>query len=178
MVALVTFVTHGLWSGWERGLLQGLAVVLIACPCALGLATPLAVWSALGRAAGAQVLFRSGDALERLAEVRAVRFDKTGTLTTGTPAVTTLACEAGADRDDVILRATLLADASSHVLARAIVRSLGRPAAGLAEDVDRRPSVRRAGDRGQRGDRRISHSDVPRQPPSSRGERTGSWPGA
>jgi len=132
VVALVTFVTHGLSSGWERGLLQGLAVVLIACPCALGLATPLAVWTALGRAAGAQVLFRSGDALERLAEVRAVRFDKTGTLTTGTPAVTTLACEAGADRDDIVLRATLLADASSHVLARAIVRSLGRPAAGLA----------------------------------------------
>jgi heavy metal translocating P-type ATPase len=132
VVALVTFVAHGLWSGWERGLLQALAVVLIACPCALGLATPLAVWSALGRAAGAQVLFRSGDALERLSEVRAVRFDKTGTLTTGTPAVTTLTCEAGADRDEVILRAALLAQASSHVLARAIVRSLGRAAAGLA----------------------------------------------
>ena len=86
LVAVATFVTHGVWSGWERGLLQGLAVVLIACPCALGLATPLAVWSALGRAAGRQVLFRSGDALERLALVRAVRFDKTGTLTTGAPA--------------------------------------------------------------------------------------------
>ena len=132
VVALGTFVSHGLLSGWERGLLQGLAVVLIACPCALGLATPLAVWSALGRAAGAQVLFRSGDALERLAGVRAVRFDKTGTLTTGTPTVTALECEAGADRNDVILRATVLADASTHVLARAILRSLARPGSGPA----------------------------------------------
>ena len=70
--------------------MAGLAVSLIACPCALGLATPLAVWSAIGQAAGHQVLFRSGEALERLAEVKAVRFDKTGTLTTGTAAVQSL----------------------------------------------------------------------------------------
>ena len=67
--------------------MAGLAVSLIACPCALGLATPLAVWSAIGQAASHQVLFRSGEALERLAEIGAVRFDKTGTLTTGTAAV-------------------------------------------------------------------------------------------
>ena len=69
-VAIVTFgVPLGVGS-FERGCWAALAVVLIACPCALGLAAPLAIWSALGNAAGQGVLFRSGEALERLAEVR------------------------------------------------------------------------------------------------------------
>jgi heavy metal translocating P-type ATPase len=120
-IALATFLVHGLRFGWDHGVLQGLAVVLIACPCALGLATPLAVWSALGRAAGAQVLFRSGEALEQLAGIRAIRFDKTGTLTTGAPAVAELTCESAAERPEVERRAASLAAGSSHALARAIL---------------------------------------------------------
>jgi heavy metal translocating P-type ATPase len=120
-IAIATFFTHGLRSGWEQGLLQGLAVVLIACPCALGLATPLAVWTALGRAADSQVVFRSGEALEQLAGIRAIRFDKTGTLTTGAPEVVGLTCESDAERPEIERRAAAMASGSSHVLARAIL---------------------------------------------------------
>ncbi|MFO0950298.1 MAG: heavy metal translocating P-type ATPase [Isosphaeraceae bacterium] len=132
LVALCTFAYHGFYSGWERGLLQGLAVVLIACPCALGLATPLAVWSALGRAAGSQVLFRSGEALERLAAVRAVRFDKTGTLTTGEPRVAGLDCENPTGAAEAERRAGLLASSSTHVLSRAVLGFAGPVAPGGA----------------------------------------------
>lgn len=123
-IALATFAAHAWIGGLERGLLQGLAVLLIACPCALGLATPLAVWTALGRAAGEQVLFRSAESFERLASIEAVRFDKTGTLTTGTPTVARYS-SAEADERQVMRRARALGSASSHVLARAILRFAG-----------------------------------------------------
>ena len=76
-------LAHTLHAGFEQGLLASLSIVLIACPCGLALATPMAVWSALGAATHAQILFSSGDALERLAAVDQIFFDKTGTLTTG-----------------------------------------------------------------------------------------------
>ena len=90
--ATIAFAIVGASWGLERGgveeaIMTALAVMLIACPCALGIATPLAVWVGLGRAAREGVLFRTGDALEALAKVNAVCFDKTGTLTTGVPAV-------------------------------------------------------------------------------------------
>ena len=73
LIALGAAAYHTWRIGPEEGILVGLAVLLIACPCALGLATPLAVWTALGQAARAQVLFRSGEALEKLASVKALR---------------------------------------------------------------------------------------------------------
>jgi P-type E1-E2 ATPase len=88
VIAVAAGVWHGVADGADRGILVGLAVVLIACPCALGLATPMAIWSALGRAADLQVVFRSGAVIERLAQVATVCFDKTGTLTRGLPEVT------------------------------------------------------------------------------------------
>jgi Cu+-exporting ATPase len=72
-------------EGIEAGIMRFLAVLLISCPCALGLATPMAIWVALGHAARRGILFRTADALEILARVRCVCFDKTGTLTTGKP---------------------------------------------------------------------------------------------
>ena len=91
LLAVVVTAWHGTASGFEQGVLAGLAVVLIACPCALGLATPLAIWTGMGRAAQRQVLFRSVEALEQLARVTTVRLDKTGTLTTGEASVESLA---------------------------------------------------------------------------------------
>ena len=85
VLAVAVFFAHAWHAGFERGLMASLAVLLIACPCALGVATPMAVWNALATASRAGVLFRNGESLERLATVRAVRFDKTGTLTTGAP---------------------------------------------------------------------------------------------
>ncbi len=120
VIALLAFGVHWAYGSLESGLWAGLAVGLIACPCALGLAAPLAVWSALGNAAGQRVLFRSGEALERLAEVAAVRFDKTGTLTTGAATVSRCLCE-DASTATVLQRAASLASSSSHALSRAIV---------------------------------------------------------
>ncbi len=133
VLALGTAAWHTLHAGADQGILSGLAVLLIACPCALGLATPMAVWAALGQAARAGVLFRSGEALERLAAVRAVRFDKTGTLTTGTPAVVELAIAREEERPAVLRLAGLLASASSHCIALAVRRFVAAPVRGLAD---------------------------------------------
>ena len=176
-LAVLAFALHWAFGSLEEGLMAGLAVSLIACPCALGLATPLAVWSAIGQAASHQVLFRSGEALERLAEVGAVRFDKTGTLTTGTAAVQSLTAEHPDDRDLVPARAAALAASTSHALSAAIVEhhaAQTRPADG-----------RRAGSRGRRP-RRGRHRlrpwreilDIAWQPFAHGGAGAAPWPQA
>ena len=103
-------------------MLAGMAVLLIACPCALGLATPMAVWLALGRASQSQVLFRHGDSLEKLAGVRTMFFDKTGTLSSGECEVVHMQAADEDSRDVVIERAGGLARASNHPYAMAIAR--------------------------------------------------------
>lgn len=120
LVAVAAFVVHGLRVDWNYGLLTALSVVLIACPCSLALATPLAVWTALGTAAKRGVLFRSGAALETFSAVRAIRWDKTGTLTTGSPRVEQLLCEDEDDRTAVEGWSAMLSQASHHVFSRAI----------------------------------------------------------
>ena len=125
-VAAGTLAYH-LWQGHiETAVMASLAVLLIACPCALGLATPMAVWAALGNATRRGVLFRHGEALERLATIQAVRFDKTGTLTTGSPRVAGFDVDDEGDRDEVERRALRLAGASAHVFSQAIVRHHGQ----------------------------------------------------
>jgi heavy metal translocating P-type ATPase len=81
LTALGTFAYWSLAADWEAGLFNAMSVLLVACPCVIGLATPVVVWSALGRLAERGVIVRGGDAVERLAEVDRVMFDKTGTLT-------------------------------------------------------------------------------------------------
>ena len=83
LTALGTFTywTFGTNAGWEAGLFNAMSVLLVACPCVIGLATPVVIWAALGRLAERGVIVRNGDAVERLAEVDRVLFDKTGTLT-------------------------------------------------------------------------------------------------
>jgi heavy metal translocating P-type ATPase len=114
----------GAWHGWtgglDAGLLAGLSVVVIACPCALGLATPMAVWAATGAAARAGVLFREPAALERLAAARVVAFDKTGTLTTEAMRLTTTVLAAGVDSERVAGWVRRLTESATHPLARAI----------------------------------------------------------
>ena len=101
--------------------LNAVAVLVVACPCALGLATPTAVMAGSGRAAELGVLFRSAEAIERLAAVDTVIFDKTGTLTRGTPALRDVGLLPGHDRDDVLAAAAAVERDSEHPLARAIV---------------------------------------------------------
>ena len=112
------------WRGPGEAIQAGLSVLLISCPCALGLATPLAVWTALSLAASRQVLFRSGEAIERLARVSTICFDKTGTLTTGEPRVLRMIdLNSGIGRVSVDLRqAVALAESSRHPFSLAIAR--------------------------------------------------------
>ncbi|MGE0759910.1 MAG: heavy metal translocating P-type ATPase, partial [Pirellulaceae bacterium] len=121
-VALLTFGWHAYRHGAEQGVLTGLAVLLIACPCALGIATPIATWVAMGRAARAGVLFRHGDTLQRLAQVRAVFLDKTGTLTTGDSDVVAFATDGDFEQELVAGAAWHLASASTHGLSCAVQR--------------------------------------------------------
>jgi heavy metal translocating P-type ATPase len=121
IIALGTLWWHYRHSGLNQGILTSLSVVLIACPCALGMATPMAIWAALGRAAQGGLLFRSGVVLERLAGIRVVCFDKTGTLTTGRPAVANFFVENSHQLDEVLTVANTLASGSNHLLSQAIV---------------------------------------------------------
>jgi heavy metal translocating P-type ATPase len=122
LTASAAFIAQATMHGIEHGILAGLAVLLIACPCALGIATPLAVWAALGQAARAHVLFRNGAALEQLASIRAIRFDKTGTLTTGLPTVAEFAAGDLSRHHEVLQAAARLAKSSAHGYSTAVVR--------------------------------------------------------
>jgi Cu2+-exporting ATPase len=113
-------------AGGTRALLVGIAVVVIACPCAVGLATPAALAVALGEAASRGIFFRSGEALERASRVRHVVFDKTGTLTVGRLAVTALRPAPGRSEDDLLALAAAAEVGSEHALGRAIVREAER----------------------------------------------------
>jgi heavy metal translocating P-type ATPase len=126
LLAISAGVWQAVYLGPEHGVLTALAVMLIACPCALGLATPMAVWAALGQAAQAQVLFCNGEALENLAAVRIFCFDKTGTLTTGTPDAGAWAVDEGTDPDEVLHRAGQLTSDSLHPHDGAIARLVAR----------------------------------------------------
>lgn len=157
--ALATFAWHGIHSGWQQGTMAALAVVLIACPCALGLATPLAIWTSLGAASQAQVVLTGGEALERLAAARAVCFDKTGTLTSGRPQVAAVTTDGGTPRDTIEAVAAALAGTSQHALAAALHGYLAPSAADLYEldlqDVADLPG------RGVSGLARIAHRLLP-----------------
>ena len=111
-------------------LTTAISVLIIACPCALGLATPMSVMVGVGRGAAAGVLVKSAEALERLAAVDTLVFDKTGTLTQGRPAVTAIEPVAGGSADDLIRLAASVERASEHPLGDAIVREAS--ARGLA----------------------------------------------
>jgi heavy metal translocating P-type ATPase len=129
--AFATFLGHCWWQseapGWialERPLLSSLAVIVIACPCALGLATPMAFAAAIGRAASEQVLFREGDALSRLASARLVCFDKTGTLTTGQLTVVGSWTAPAINRQTIKHVAAALANRSTHPVSATIAQAL------------------------------------------------------
>jgi len=120
-IALLTFLAWGLGTGaWESAILNAVAVLVIACPCALGLATPTAIMAGTGVAARHGVLIKDAEALEVAHGVGIVAFDKTGTLTEGRPEL--VACEAVDGNRDGLLRASAaLQSGSEHPLARAVL---------------------------------------------------------
>ena len=121
-IALLTLL--GWWlSGhsFEMSLINAVAVLVIACPCALGLATPAAIMAGTGVAAKYGILIKDAQALERSHQIDTVVFDKTGTLTVGRPKLLELACVAGQQRPDLLQQAASLQSGSEHALAQAVL---------------------------------------------------------
>jgi len=121
--ALATGIFWGLRADPGTALMHALSVLLIACPCALGLATPLAVWTAIARAARRGIVIRSGEALERLAGIRTVFLDKTGTLTEAVPHLVGVVPSSGENEAGVLSVAAALEAVSAHPLARSITEA-------------------------------------------------------
>ncbi len=124
VAALLTFVVWlllGPEPALTFGLVNAVAVLIIACPCAMGLATPTSIMVGTGRGAELGVLFRKGEALQLLRDARVVAVDKTGTLTEGRPALTDLDVAEGFGRGDVLRLVAAVESSSEHPIARAIV---------------------------------------------------------
>ena len=114
-------------------LVAGVSVLIIACPCAMGLATPTSIMVGTGRGAELGVLFRRGDALQTLSGVNVIAFDKTGTLTAGRPELTGLHLAPGVDRDAVLRSVAAVEAYSEHPIATAIVRAAAEEGLGLPQ---------------------------------------------
>jgi len=124
-VAAMTFVVWAIWGPAPRmayAIVNAVAVLIIACPCALGLATPMSIMVAAGKGATAGVLFRNAEAIEVLRTVDTLVLDKTGTLTEGRPALHAVEVASGATEGELLRLASGLERASEHPLAAAIVR--------------------------------------------------------
>ncbi|MES2627042.1 MAG: heavy metal translocating P-type ATPase [Pseudomonadota bacterium] len=138
-IALLTFMIWGIFvpeQGWVYGLINAVAVLIIACPCALGLATPMSIMVATGNAATRGVLFRDAAAIERLHEVDVLIVDKTGTLTEGKPVFHSVKAAGSWSADDVLRIAASLDQGSEHPLAQAIVNEARRRQLALVTAID------------------------------------------
>ena len=128
-IAIATLFAWGIFGpepSWVFGFVNAVAVLIIACPCALGLATPMSVMAATGRAATQGVLFRDAAAIEDLRKVDVLIVDKTGTLTEGKPAFDSVVAAPGFTEDEVLRIAASLDQGSEHPLAHAIVAEARR----------------------------------------------------
>lgn len=137
LVAVLTFLGWLLWGPEPQlahALINAVAVLIIACPCALGLATPMAIMVGTGRGAHAGVLIKNAEALETMERVDTLVLDKTGTLTEGKPRVTQVIAQGGMREDELLRLAATLERASEHPLAAAV----------LAEATDRKISLGQA----------------------------------
>jgi Cu+-exporting ATPase len=125
LIAILSFIGWALWGpepALSYGLISAVAVLIIACPCALGLATPMSIMTATGRGAQMGVLIKNAEALERFEKVDTLIVDKTGTLTEGKPRLVAVLPEPGHDEAEVLRLAASLERGSEHPLAEAIVR--------------------------------------------------------
>ena len=130
VLAFIAWATFGPEPRLAYGLVAAVAVLIIACPCALGLATPMSIMVGVGRGAQAGVLIKNAEALERMEKVDTLVVDKTGTLTEGKPKVVAVVAAQGLDEKEVLRIAAGIERASEHPLARAIVEAAG--ARGIA----------------------------------------------
>jgi Cu+-exporting ATPase len=136
ILALVAWSVFGPEPRFTFGLVAAVSVLIIACPCALGLATPMSIMVGVGRGAQLGVLIKNAEALERLERVDTLVVDKTGTLTEGKPKVVAVVPAPGLDEGQVLRFAASVEQASEHPLARAIVEAAKERTIGLAEVAD------------------------------------------
>lgn len=140
-IALMTFIGWWWYSGeFAEALVNAVAVLVIACPCALGLATPTAIMVGTGQGARAGILVKNAEALERAERITVLALDKTGTLTCGTPQVTDVVPR-GLGRDEALRLAAALEQNSEHPLARAIVAESAVPQGHFLRGAVDRPKV-------------------------------------
>ncbi|MDP2324072.1 MAG: copper-translocating P-type ATPase, partial [Gammaproteobacteria bacterium] len=158
LIAVATYFGWGLFGpepSWVYGMINAVAVLIIACPCALGLATPMSIMVATGKAATQGILFRDAAAIERLRQVDTLIVDKTGTLTEGRPRFQNVVPALGFGEDDVLRLAASLDQGSEHPLAHAIVSAAKEQGLTLesAEDFESGTGI---GVRGRVGGQRLS----------------------
>lgn len=157
-IAILTLLAWGLFGPeprWVFGLINAVAVLIIACPCALGLATPMSIMVATGKAATRGVLFHDAAAIEHLRKVDTLIVDKTGTLTEGRPAFERAVAAPGFTEDEVLRLGASLDQGSEHPLADAIVRTARERRLAL-EKADGFESASGIGVRGSVGGRRLA----------------------
>ena len=138
-IAVLAFLGWAFWGpepALSYALIAAVAVLIIACPCALGLATPMSIMTATGRGAQAGVLIKNAEALERFEKVDTLIVDKTGTLTEGKPRLVAVVAENGHDETEVLRLAASLERGSEHPLAEAIVRGAEERGVELAAAGD------------------------------------------
>jgi Cu+-exporting ATPase len=159
-VVLASLLTFAIWSvlgpepAMAHGLVNAVAVLIIACPCALGLATPMSIMVAMGRGAEFGVLFKNAEAIELLRKVDTLVIDKTGTLTEGRPRVTAILPEEGWNEEELLAACAGLEARSEHPLAEAVVRGAGERGIEPAS-VESFESLTGKGVRGLVGGRRV-----------------------
>jgi len=139
LVAIASFISWAIWGpspALSYGLVSAVAVLIIACPCALGLATPMSIMTATGRGAQAGVLIKNAEALERFEKVDTLIVDKTGTLTEGKPKLVAVLPEEGHDEAEVLRLAASLERGSEHPLAEAIVNGAEERGVDMADATD------------------------------------------
>jgi P-type Cu+ transporter len=135
----ISIVTFAGWPGQHHlaaSLIPAVAVLVVACPCALGLATPTAVMVGMSKSAQNGVIFKSGEALETLGKIQVAVFDKTGTLTEGSPRVTDIIPADKVDRNEILQIAAIAEKNSEHPLAKSIVKNAQEQNLVIAEPAD------------------------------------------
>jgi Cu+-exporting ATPase len=139
VVAIVSFIIWAVWGpapSMAYAIVASVSVLIIACPCALGLATPMSIMTATGRGAQIGILIKDAEALERFAKVDTLIVDKTGTLTVGKPSLTDVVAAEGFDEDDILAVAASLERGSEHPLAEAIINGAGKRGVKLGDATD------------------------------------------
>jgi Cu+-exporting ATPase len=155
-IAVLTFAVWSIWGpGYVHGLVNAVAVLIIACPCALGLATPMSIMVATGRGASLGILVKNAEALETMEKVTVLAADKTGTLTEGKPILLSVRTDSSLTEDVLLALAATLEQLSEHPLGAAIVRGAQEKKLelGYAEDFD---SITGQGIHGKIGGQTIS----------------------